>query len=67
MARAWAKSMGKILGQKIEVVNKPGGAGMKFAPEFMKLPADGHTIMQAVDILVAHHAAGRFNLNPAED
>lgn len=67
MVRAWGRAMSNVLGQKIEVVNKPGKAGIKAAPEYMKLPQDGYTLFQGLDVLVAHHAAGRFNINPAVD
>lgn len=67
MVRNWARSFGRVLGQKVEIINKPGKAGIKAAPEYMKLPHDGHALFQGLDVLVAHHAAGRFDINPAVD
>ncbi|MEM8550756.1 MAG: tripartite tricarboxylate transporter substrate binding protein [Pseudomonadota bacterium] len=66
VARALGNAMGDVLGQSVQVVNKPGGGGLAAVPDFMTAPKDGYTILQGVDIAVANHVAGRLRESPAE-
>ena len=40
----------KILGVKINKINKPGGGGLNCLPGFAQTPADGYTILQHADL-----------------
>jgi tripartite-type tricarboxylate transporter receptor subunit TctC len=66
VARAIATPMQKVIGQPLQVVNKPGAAGLAAVPDFMAAPADGYTILQHIDDAVSHFAAGKLKESPAE-
>ena len=55
----------KIMGVKVNQVNKPGGAGLNCLPDFAQSPADGYTILHHVDALPSKYADGSTDLNPA--
>ncbi len=57
----------KILGVKINKINKPGGGGLNCLPEFSQTPADGYTILQHADGLVSRYVQGDHDLNPITD
>lgn len=57
----------KILGVKLNKVNKPGGGGINCLPDYMQTPADGYTILQHIDTLPARYVEGRIDLHPLED
>lgn len=67
VARAWGNAMGEVLGQPLQVVNKPGGGGLAGVPDFMAAPKDGYTLFQTVDNAVSDHVAERLRENPATD
>jgi tripartite-type tricarboxylate transporter receptor subunit TctC len=67
VARAIASPLQDILGQPVQVVNKPGASGRAAIPDFMTAPADGYTIMQHIDDCITHYAAGNLRVNPTED
>jgi len=67
LSRAWGSAMSDVLGQAVQVVNKPGGGGIAGVPDFMTAPADGYTLFQTVDIAITDHVAGRLRENPATD
>jgi tripartite-type tricarboxylate transporter receptor subunit TctC len=49
LTRAMAASLEKVTDVGVQVVNKPGGGGLAAVPDFMTAPADGYTIMEAID------------------
>ena len=57
----------KIMGVKINMVNKPGGGGLNCLPDFAQTPSDGYTILQHVDALTSKYADGSIDLNPVTD
>lgn len=57
----------KIMGVKINKVNKPGGGGLNCLPDFMQAPADGYTILQHGDTLVSKYVAGDMDIHPTRD
>jgi tripartite-type tricarboxylate transporter receptor subunit TctC len=67
LSRAMAAAMEPILGQPIQVVNKPGGGGMAAVPDFMTAPADGYTILESIDDAVTNYVAGKLKEHPGED
>ena len=56
----------KIMGMKINKVNKPGGGGVNCLPDFEQAPADGYTILQHADALVAKYVSGVHDLHPTK-
>jgi tripartite-type tricarboxylate transporter receptor subunit TctC len=67
LARAMASAMEETLGQPIQVVNKPGGGGMAAVPDFMTAPADGYTVLEAIDDAVTNYVSGKLAENPGTD
>ncbi|HEX6317933.1 MAG TPA: tripartite tricarboxylate transporter substrate binding protein [Burkholderiales bacterium] len=67
VSRAMGSAMEKFVGQPIQVVNKPGAAGLAAVPDFMSAPADGYTIIQHIDDSITHFAAGKLREDPTED
>mgnify|MGYP000075831040 CR=1 FL=1 len=67
VARAWGNALSEVMGQSVQVTNKPGGGGLAGVPDFMTAPADGYTIFQTVDIAISDYVAGRLRENPAAD
>jgi tripartite-type tricarboxylate transporter receptor subunit TctC len=67
VSRAMAPAMEKFIGQPIQVVNKPGAAGLAAVPDFMSAPADGYTIIQHIDDAITHFAAGKLKEDPTDD
>lgn len=57
----------KIMGAKINKINKPGGGGLNCLPDFLQTPADGYTILQHIDTLPSRYVEGRIDLNPVEE
>lgn len=57
----------KIMGIKINKVNKPGGGGLNCLPEFSQTPADGYTILQHADPLASKYVSGDHDLNPIKN
>lgn len=57
----------KLLGVKINKVNKPGGGGVNCLPDFQQAPADGYTILQHTDGLIATYVEGKHDLHPAKN
>jgi tripartite-type tricarboxylate transporter receptor subunit TctC len=57
----------KIMGVKINKVNKPGGGGLNCLPDFMQAPADGYTILQHADTLVSKYVGGDMDIHPTRD
>ena len=56
----------KIMGVKINRVNKPGGGGVNCLPDFQQAPADGYTILQHTDTLVSAYVEGKHDLHPTK-
>lgn len=67
LSRAMAASMEEVLGQPVQVVNKPGGGGMAAVPDFMTAPADGYTLLESIDDAVTNHVSGKLAENPGTD
>ena len=67
MARALALSLEKVTGVGVVVINKPGETGLTAIPDFAAAPADGYTILEAIDDAVANYVGGRLVDNPAVD
>lgn len=67
VARAWGSAMGTIVGQSLQVINKPGGGGLAAVPDFMGAPLDGYTVMQGLDFVIGDYVAGKLSENPATD
>ncbi|MEM9443494.1 MAG: tripartite tricarboxylate transporter substrate-binding protein, partial [Pseudomonadota bacterium] len=67
LSRAMAASMEPVLGQPIQVVNKPGGGGMAAVPDFMTAPADGYTVLESIDDAVTNHVSGKLAEHPGND
>lgn len=67
VSRAIAPAMQKFIGQPLQVVNKPGAAGLAAVPDFMAAPADGYTVIQHIDDAITHFAAGKLKEDPTED
>ncbi|MEM7225963.1 MAG: tripartite tricarboxylate transporter substrate binding protein [Pseudomonadota bacterium] len=67
LSRAMASSLEKVADVGVQVVNKPGGGGLAAVPDFMTAPADGYTIMEAIDDAVTNHVSGKLREHPAED
>ena len=59
--RAIAGPASKIMGVKINIVSKPGGGGLNCLPDYAQTPADGYTILQHVDAIVAKYVEGIKN------
>lgn len=57
----------KLLGVKINKVNKPGGGGVNCLPDFQQAPADGYTILQHADSLISTYVQGRHDVHPTKD
>ena len=57
----------KIMGVKVNKINKPGGGGINCLPDFSQAPADGYTILQHADTLVSKYVAGDIDLHPTKD
>ncbi len=57
----------KILGVRINKINKPGGGGLNCLPDFAQTPPDGYTLLHHVDALGGRYVGGRIDINPAED
>jgi tripartite-type tricarboxylate transporter receptor subunit TctC len=67
LSRAMAAAMEPVMGQPIQVVNKPGGGGMAAVPDFMTAPADGYTLLESIDDAVTNHVSGKLAEHPGED
>jgi len=57
----------KLMGVKINKVNKKGGGGVNCLPDFQQAPADGYTILQHTDTLVTKYVGGAHNIHPTKD
>lgn len=57
----------KIMGVKINRINKPGGGGVNCLPDFMQAPADGYTILMQTDNLITKYVAGDTDVDPRKD
>lgn len=66
LARAMASSLSDTSGMTIDVVNKPGGAGLSAIRDFMAAPADGYTIIEHIDDASAAYASGYIDEHPAQ-
>ena len=67
LSRAMAKSIEATSKISFDVTNIKKGAGLGAVPEFMKLPADGYTIIEHIDDIAAGYAVGATNVHPAKD
>lgn len=59
--------LSKILGVKVNKVNKPGGGGVNCLPDFQQSPADGYTILQHGDGMASKYVSGDMDLHPTRD
>lgn len=57
----------KIMGVKINKINKPGGGGINCLPDYAQTPADGYTILQHADSMVSKYVEGAHDLHPTKD
>jgi putative tricarboxylic transport membrane protein len=59
--------LSKLLGVKVNKVNKPGGGGVNCLPDFQQSPADGYTILQHGDGMASKYVSGDMDLHPTRD
>jgi len=59
--------LSKLLGVKVNKVNKPGGGGVNCLPDFQQAPADGYTILQHGDGMASKYVSGDMDLHPTRD
>ena len=59
--------LSKIMGVKVNKVNKPGGGGVNCLPDFQQAPADGYTILQHGDGMASKYVSGDMDLHPTKD
>ena len=50
--------LSKIMGVKVNKINKPGGGGVNCLPDFQQAPADGYTILQHGDGMASKYVSG---------
>ena len=67
IGRALADEMGKTLGQKVIVDNKPGAGGALAVNAVLGAPADGHTLLMAAINLATAPAMSGVRYNPRTD
>jgi tripartite-type tricarboxylate transporter receptor subunit TctC len=67
LTRAMAAALEKAVDVGVQVVNKPGGGGLAAVPDFMTAPADGYTLMEAIDDAVTNYVSGKLREHPAND
>lgn len=67
LSRAMAKSVEAISETRFDITNIKKGAGLGAVPEFMKLPADGFSIIEHIDDIAAAYAIGATQVHPARD
>ena len=59
--------LSKIMGGKVNKINKPGGGGVNCLPDFQQAPPDGYTILQHGDGMASKYVSGDMNLHPTRD
>jgi tripartite-type tricarboxylate transporter receptor subunit TctC len=59
--------LSKLIGVKINKINKPGGGGVNCLPDFQQTPADGYTILQHGDGMASKYVSGDMDLHPTKD
>lgn len=57
----------EITGVKVNKINKPGGGGLNCLPDFQQAPADGYTVLQHTDGLIASYVEGKHDMHPGKD
>ena len=67
IGRALADEMGKTLGQKVIIDNKPGAGGALAVTAVLNAPADGHTLLMAAINLATLPALTGVKYNPKAD
>jgi len=67
IGRALADEMGKTLGQKVIVDNKPGAGGALAVNALLAAPADGYTLLMAAINLATTPAMSGVRYNPRTD
>jgi len=67
LSRAMAKSVETVSKTRFEIINIKKGAGLGAVPEFMKLPADGRSVIEHIDDIAAGYAIGATSVHPAKD
>ena len=65
LSRAMAAALEKVVEVGVQVVNKPGGGGLAAVPDFMTAPADGYTVLEAIDNAISNYAVGKLKEHPA--
>ena len=67
LVRAMVKSVESISNLRFDVINIKKGSGLGAIPEFMKEPADGRSVIEHIDEIVAAYTVGATNVHPAKD
>jgi tripartite-type tricarboxylate transporter receptor subunit TctC len=67
IARTLGDEMGKTLGQKVIVDNKPGAGGSLAVTSVLNAPADGHTLLMAAINLATAPALSGVRYDPKAD
>lgn len=67
LSRAMAKSVESVSNVRFDVVNIKKGAGLGAIPDFMRAPADGRTVIEHIDDIVAAYSVGATTIHPARD
>lgn len=67
LSRAMAKSVESVSNLRFDIQNIKKGAGLGAVPIFMKAPADGRTVIEHIDDIVAAYSVGATTVHPARD
>ncbi|MCH9808506.1 MAG: tripartite tricarboxylate transporter substrate binding protein [Alphaproteobacteria bacterium] len=67
LSRAMAKSVESVSKTRFDIVNIKKGSGLGALPEFMKLPADGNTVIEHIDDVASAFAIGATDIHPGKD
>src|SRR3546814_522965 len=66
-ARALVQAFTEVTGVTANVEYKPGGSGLVGLKTYMSAPADGYTVLEAIDDAASAYAAGQSKVQPAKD
>jgi len=67
LTRAMASSVESISKTRFNIIYIKEGAGLGALPPFMKMPADGYSIIEHIDDVTSAFAIGAIDLHPGRD
>lgn len=67
LSRAMVKSIESISKTRFNVINIKKGSGLGALPDFMKLPADGFSVIEHIDDITSAYAIGAIDIHPGRD